>query len=70
MYDGVELGEGLIRACAHCSHTSRGHRTDREAAGLVFEALPALPDLVLQLVVRDHLAMAAAPAQRDVEPEA
>jgi hypothetical protein len=26
---GVELGDGLIRACAHCSHTSRGHRTDR-----------------------------------------
>ena len=42
---GVELGDGLIRACAHCSHTSRGHRTDREAAGLVVEALAALADL-------------------------
>lgn len=42
---GVELGDGLIRACAHCSHTGRGHRTDREAAGLVFEALAALADL-------------------------
>jgi hypothetical protein len=42
---GVELVDGLIRACANCSHTSRGHRTDREAAGLVFEALAALADL-------------------------
>jgi hypothetical protein len=26
---GVELGDGLIRACAHCSHASRGHRWAR-----------------------------------------
>jgi hypothetical protein len=43
---GVELGEDLsIRACVHCSHTTRGHRTDQEAAGLVFEALAALADI-------------------------
>ena len=43
---GVELVDGLrIRACAHCSHTSRGHRTDREAADLVFEVLAALADI-------------------------
>ena len=43
---GVELVDGFnIRACAHCAHTSRGHRTDREAVGLVFEALAALADV-------------------------
>jgi hypothetical protein len=43
---GVELGEDLtIGACVHCSHTTRGHRTDHEAAGLVFEALAALADI-------------------------
>jgi hypothetical protein len=43
---GVELREDLsIRACLHCSHTTRGHRTDHEAAGLVFEALVALADI-------------------------
>jgi hypothetical protein len=43
---GVELVDGLrIRACAHCSYTSRGHRTDGEAAGLVFEALAALAEI-------------------------
>jgi hypothetical protein len=42
---GVELVDGLIRACAYCSHTSRGHRTDREATELAFEALAALADL-------------------------
>jgi hypothetical protein len=43
---GVELGEDLsIRACVHCAHTTRGHRTDHEAAGLVFEALAALADI-------------------------
>ena len=46
MHDGGELVRRTnIRACAHCSHTSRGHRTDREAAGLVFEALAALADI-------------------------
>ena len=42
---GVEPVGSDIRACAYCSHTSRGHRTDREAAGLVFEALAALADI-------------------------
>jgi hypothetical protein len=43
---GVELLDGFrVRACAHCSHRSRGHRTDREAAELVFEALAALADI-------------------------
>jgi hypothetical protein len=43
---GIELVDGSnIRACAHCLHTSRGHRTDREAVGLVFEALAALADI-------------------------
>jgi hypothetical protein len=43
---GVEVVDGSnVRACGHCSHTSRGHRTDREAAGLVFEALAALADV-------------------------
>jgi hypothetical protein len=43
---GVELLDGFrIRACAHCSHTSRGHRTDHEAADLVFEVLAALADI-------------------------
>ena len=43
---GIEVVDGLrIRACAHCSHTSRGHRTGREAASLVFEALAALADI-------------------------
>ena len=43
---GVELNDGLtVRACVHCSHTTRGHRTDREAAELVIEALAALADI-------------------------
>lgn len=43
---GVELDDGFgIHACGHCSHTTRGYRTDREAAGLVFEALAALADI-------------------------
>jgi hypothetical protein len=43
---GVELVDGFdVRACGHCMHTSRGHRTDREAAALVFEALVALADI-------------------------
>jgi len=42
---GVELVDGLIRTCAHCSHTSRGHRTDRDATRLVFVTQAALADL-------------------------
>ena len=43
---GVAFVDGLsIRACARCSHTTRGHRADQEAAGLVFEALAALADI-------------------------
>ena len=43
---GVELIDGSnIRACAHCSHTNREHRTDSETADLVVEALTTLADM-------------------------
>jgi hypothetical protein len=43
---GVQIVDGCpIRACASCSHTTRGHRTDQDATRLVVESLHALADV-------------------------
>ena len=43
---GVEIVDGRrLRACASCSHTRRGHRSDSEAVRLVVETLAALADV-------------------------
>jgi hypothetical protein len=43
---GVQIRDGRnICSCASCSHTTRGHRADRDATGLVVESLAALADV-------------------------
>jgi hypothetical protein len=43
---GVQIVDGRdICACASCSHTTRGHRADRDATRLVVESLAALADV-------------------------
>jgi hypothetical protein len=43
---GIQIGDRRdIFACASRSHTTRGHRADEDAAGLVVESLAALADV-------------------------